>query len=334
MTYSEQFDSLGQFLLAVARAGMSPNDMDNRLRWSSAAGANESFPAEGGFAVPEDWASDLIAGVEDQSVLFALTDRQPITKGNTLKLPTVDERSRANGSRFGGLRLQWADETQQPAASQPKWRSVDLQLNKLTGNGVATSEIFDDVPALSAILARFFKLEGAVMIDDGIVRGPGAGQMLGVLNSGALITVPPESAQAAATVRAENVVKMFARLWAPGHRRAVWLFNQELAPQIFALGDMLTFVDGPHLLGLPLIAHESCSAPGAVGDLILCDASQYVVGEKPAEYAESLHVRFLSHEQVFRFNWRVAGQPGWTSPLTPLNGSNTSSPFVTLAART
>jgi hypothetical protein len=49
--------------------------------------------------------------------------------------------------------------------------------------------------------------------------------------------------------------------------------------------------------------------------------------------AVSVHVRFLYDEQVFKFTYRVDGQPIWSSALTPFKGSNTLSPFVALQTR-
>jgi hypothetical protein len=47
----------------------------------------------------------------------------------------------------------------------------------------------------------------------------------------------------------------------------------------------------------------------------------------------SVHVAFLTDESIFRFIYRVDGQPIWNAALTPFKGSNTLSPFVVLAAR-
>lgn len=329
--------SFEETIVAVAQAGISGRGHP-QLRWAAASGANEGIPAEGGFAVSGDTSQELIEGIDEWSTLYKETDRQPITVGNLLKMPTFDERDRAKGSRFGGLQLYWPNEAGTVTASQPTYRSVNLYLNKLMGTTYATSELFEDVPALAAILRRAFTLEAGTMIDEAIIAGPGAGQMLGILNSTALITVEPESGQAQSTVRSENILKMWARMFAPGQRRAIWLYNSELAPQIFSLNsgsqNLVTFGDsGPLLMGRPLLAHESCKAPNTVGDILLVDPTQYVIGERPPEMAESLMLRFIQHEAAFRFSWRIAGSPGWSSALTPLNGTNTVSPFVTLAAR-
>jgi HK97 family phage major capsid protein len=337
--YREEFATFDEFLIAVMRAGPRLSAyVDPRLRWANATGAEEVVPSDGGFLVPSDFTLGLLNGVETFATIYPDTDRQPITRGNKIKLPTWDERSRASGSRFGGLRLYRADEGGQVTASMPKLRSVDLYLDKLTGVSWATQEYFDDVPALRAILSRAFRMEAGTVVDSEIIDGSGtSGQMLGVLRSNALIEVEPESGQSPATVRAENVTKMWSRLWAPGQRRAKWLYNQEITSQLFAFADsgLVTFGhDGPRMLGAPLVAHESCKTAGSVGDLLLVVPDQYIIGEKPPEFAESLHVRFVEGpEACFRFIWRIAGHPAWSTPLTPMNGTQTVSPFVAIAAR-
>ena len=41
----------------------------------------------------------------------------------------------------------------------------------------------------------------------------------------------------------------------------------------------------------------------------------------------------MTDESVFRLVYRCDGQPLWSAALTPFKGSNTLSPFVTLAER-
>ena len=49
--------------------------------------------------------------------------------------------------------------------------------------------------------------------------------------------------------------------------------------------------------------------------------------------ASSMHVRFINDEMTFRFIFRVDGQPAWNKPVTPFKGTNTQSPFISLAVR-
>jgi HK97 family phage major capsid protein len=88
------------------------------------------------------------------------------------------------------------------------------------------------------------------------------------------------------------------------------------------------------LLGRPVIPVEYCATLGTPGDIILADFSQYVAADKGApQAASSIHVRFINDETTFRFVYRVDGQPAWKKALTPKNGTNTYSPFITLATR-
>ena len=69
-------------------------------------------------------------------------------------------------------------------------------------------------------------------------------------------------------------------------------------------------------------------------DIVLADLSQYLLIDKGGiSAASSIHVRFLYDENVFRFIYRVDGQPIWNAPITPYKGAGTLSPFVTLQAR-
>jgi HK97 family phage major capsid protein len=89
------------------------------------------------------------------------------------------------------------------------------------------------------------------------------------------------------------------------------------------------------LYGRPVTPIEQCSELGEVGDVIFADFSQYLMIEKGGiQQAESIHVYFLTNQRVFRFVYRVDGQPQWDTPLLSANGTTKRSPFVTLAQRT
>ena len=88
------------------------------------------------------------------------------------------------------------------------------------------------------------------------------------------------------------------------------------------------------LLGRPVIPVEYCPVLGTPGDIILADLSQYIVIDRGTPSTnQSIHVRYLSFEDTFRFTYRTDGQPVWKKPVTPKNGSNLQAPFTYLAAR-
>jgi len=79
---------------------------------------------------------------------------------------------------------------------------------------------------------------------------------------------------------------------------------------------------------------EQAETLGTVGDIILADLSEYMLIDKGGiKQAASIHVRFLYDEMTFRWTYRLDGQPIRNSALTPYKGSNTRSPFITLATR-
>ena len=88
------------------------------------------------------------------------------------------------------------------------------------------------------------------------------------------------------------------------------------------------------LFGRPVLPLEQCSAIGEVGDIVLADLGQYLMIDKGGvKQAQSIHVRFIYDESVFRFIYRCDGQPIWNKALTPYKGSASVSPFVALAKR-
>ena len=178
------------------------------------------------------------------------------------------------------------------------------------------------------------------------------GQALGILNSDCLVTVAPEGAQPAATIVYANIVNMFARLHPPSANSAIWMANMTCFPQLAQLnlavgtgGSVAWLPDGgisgkPYntLMGMPLILTEHCQALGTVGDIILCDWSQYLIGGKPGagiQTASSMHFYFNADKMAYRFVLGYDGQPWWRTTLQPKHGGAgaTMSPFIALDTR-
>lgn len=351
----EKFKSLGEQLQAVARAGMvgdTKGTTDSRLIWGAATGAGEAVPSEGGFLVQQDFSTTLLDLMHETGVILSRVRRIPISgNANGLKLPMVDEKSRVDGSRWGGVRGYWANEGDSVTASQPKFKSLELSLEKLMGLGYATDELLSDAVALEAVMSQAFTEEMTFKTEDAVINGTGAGQPLGILNSGAVVSIAKDSGQAAATITTTNVLQMFARLTRRSAPNAVWLVNQDTWPQLFQLtlgsGTAVVLlyrppgVDGPNvgapfgtLLGRPVLPVEYCATLGTVGDILLVDLMQYIMIDKGGvDAAQSMHVRFVNDEMTFRWIYRVDGQPAWSSPVTPYKGANTQSPFISLATR-
>ena len=340
----KRFASFGEQLMAAYRAATPGGQIDERLTNRAASGLNESTPSDGGFLVQQDFVTELLKRTYETGILASKVKKIPIsTNANGLKINAVDEDSRANGSRWGGVQTYWEGEADELAGSKPKFRQMELSLKKLTGLCYATDELLQDAAALESVIRQAFAEEFGFKIDDAILTGSGAGEPLGILASSAVVTVAKETNQTD-KITVENLIKMWNRLWSRSRSSAVWYINQELEPYLYTLkiGDKPVYIpagglsEKPYgtLFGRPVVPLEQCSAAGDVGDIILADVSQYLLIDKGGvKAASSIHVRFLYDENVFRFIYRVDGQPIWKRPLTPYKGSATVSPFVTLAKR-
>lgn len=340
----KRFSSFGEQLMAAYRAAMLGGKVDERLSTRAASGLNETTPSDGGFLVQQDFVTELLKRTYETGILASKVKKIPIsTNANGMKINAIDEDSRANGSRWGGVQTYWEGEADELTASKPKFRQMELSLKKLTGLCYATDELLQDAAALEAVIRQAFAEEFGFKIDDAILSGSGEGEPLGILNSGAIVTVAKEASQTD-TITVENLIKMWNRLWSRSRANAVWYINQELEPYLYTLkiGDKPVYIpagglsEKPYgtLFGRPVVPIEQCSAAGEVGDIILADIGQYLLIDKGGiKSASSIHVRFLYDENVFRFIYRVDGKPIWTKPLTPYKGSATVSPFVTLAKR-
>ena len=339
-----RFANFGEQLIAVYNAAQPNRPVIDERLLNTASGANESVPSDGGFLVQTDFATELLKNAYETGILAPKCKKIPIsTNANGLKINALDDSSRANGARWGGIQTYWENEADQLIASKPKFRTMDLSLKKLTGLCYATDELLQDASALQSVITQGFAEEFGFKIDDVILNGTGSGQPLGILNSPSLVTVEKENGQTD-KITVENLIKMWSRCWGRSRANAVWYINQELEPYLYTLtvGDKPVYIpagglsEKPYgtLFGRPVVPLEQCSAAGSVGDIILGDLSQYLLIDKGGiNAASSIHVRFLYDESVFRFIYRVDGQPIWNKPITPYKGSSTLSPFVTLAAR-
>lgn len=350
---SQGWKSFGEQLMAVRKFQITGGrEMDQRLIFGKAPlGMNETVPSEGGFLVDQDVSAALLERVHETGLLAPKCTHYPISGvANSIKIKVIDETSRALGSRYGGIQLYWVAEAGTISASKPKFKTINMTLEKIVGLYYATEEELQDVPFLERRCSDMFIKEFGFMIDDAIVNGTGSGQPLGILNAGCLVSQAAETGQVAATIVAENVIKMYSRMWPPSIPNGIWLVNINTYPQLWTMslavgtGGIPVFLPPNGISGTPygtLFARpiqpiEQAAGLGTVGDIIFCDLSQYLMIEKgPIKTDSSIHVAFLTDEQAFRFTYRLNGQPQDSSALTPYKGTaSTLSSFVALASRT
>ena len=342
------FESFGEQLITVAKSTKAirrGDSVDPRLLAAEAQGMSENVDADGGFAVAPEFASGILQRTYDLGQVSGRCFDMPMST-NRLVVNAVDEDSRVDGSRWGGIQAFWQYEAGLYTGTKPKFKQLEVVANKLTGLCYATDELLEDAAALQTYINTAFPDEFAFKLDDAILNGPGAGAPLGVLTSGSVIVVNKDAGQAAKTITTSNILNMWSRCYGRSRMNACWFINQDVEPQLYPLtlgsGTAVTLLYTPPkteggyglLMGRPVIPIEQAASLGTQGDILLGDFQQYMLAKKGGLRADvSMHVAFLTGEQAFRFMLRLDGQPMWKKPLTPKNGSNTLSPFVTLQAR-
>jgi HK97 family phage major capsid protein len=354
--------SLGEFFQDVAKASLR-GEKSARLNrhqqrsvanvkqvFGAASGLQEAVPSDGGFLVGSDFSQELIRSMyEDNTQLISRVRRMSVSaNSNGTKMYGVDETSRADGSRFGGVRGYWGAEAATITSSKPSFREIDLTLNKLFALVYSTDELLQDASMLESFIMDVVPKELNFKVQDAILNGDGAGKPLGILESPALVTVSKETGQDADTIEWENIKNMYRRLHARNRANAVWLANIDTLSELMGMempvgtggvpvwlpANQAQGMPNETLLGRPILYLEQSPTLGDKGDIVLADLSDYILIDKGGvQSAASMHVQFTTDEMAFRFIYRVDGQTMRNSAITPFKGSDTISSFVTLAAR-
>jgi HK97 family phage major capsid protein len=329
--------SFGHYLQAVHRAALNPSNTDPRLvdpklidpKIYAATGASSLVDADGHFLVQTQSAAGIREKMFSTGEILQRIDIQPIGPGfDSFQMYMVDEESRVAGSRFGGVRAYWVEAGGSITKSKPTFVRKTLKVKKVAGLVYADNELLEDAVALEGFIQRKLPEELKFVAEDAIYEGTGVGQPLGILNHACAVEVAKESGQPAATVLWKNI--------------------QKIEPQLFSMNQVVGTGGVPvylpasgaagspfaSLMGRPVIPVEYCATLGTVGDIMLCDWSQYgAIDKGGVQAASSMHVQFTTDEMAFRFTYRIDGSPAWTTTLTPFKGSNTQSPFIKLATR-
>lgn len=358
------FRHLGEQLIAIAHVSTpsTPRDLReqayNRLQEMhkrAPQGLSTLVDADGGYAIQNDIAAGIFSMAWDQGVFTSRCDSTPLsTNAQALKMLILKEDSRVRGSRWGGVTASWVQEAGAATASKPGLKQLIINVDKIMAVGYATDENLQDAAALGDLMVKGFTEEIAFELDNAVLYGTGVNQPLGILSSAckAVITVAIEAGQTLSgnPLDALNIIKMRKFMSPRSRAKACWFYNIDLEDQfpklklatgsssgqlVYMPAGGLTGSEYDLLYNRPLIPTEFNAAMGTVGDIIYCDFSYFKFVKKGDIQTESsIHVSFLTDEQVFKVKQRIGGKPVIEVPITPYKGSTQTSPFVALAART
>lgn len=344
------FKHLGDFAACVRAAAMRDDGAHGRLM--NAIGMGEGIGEDGGFLVPAEFRDAIMKLVEGEDSLLSMCDTSTTSRNAVTQ--NIDKTTPWGTA---GINVYWEGEGGGATAAGAKFEQTTLRLNKLFARVDVTDELLEDAPQLDNYLRVKAPEVMTSTINLAIVQGGGVGKPLGFMNSGALVTVATETSQPADTIFHRNLVKMMGRMYSRSWPRSTWLMHQD----VWAVLPLLSFSDvgkyastatgtqvpifippgalsaSPYgtLLGRPIMVLEAMETIGDLGDIALVDLSQYRAVTKAggARVDTSIHLKFDTDETVYRFIFRLAGAPWWSSTISPRDGSNTRSPFITLASR-
>lgn len=330
---------------------------DNRLvpLIVDAAGADEQSTISDpymGFLVPDVFMPDFLTVTPEQDPTIGRVRDVPM-QSKTVEFPARTDKNHAT-SATGGITVGRRTETQAAASSRMQTETVKLEATSLDALVYVTDELLQDSPlSVLALIQQAVRDEFVVKRLQEKIRGTGAGEPEGILNSPALVSVTRS-----ANALGGDLAEMRARCTNYGN--AIWICNHASYESIlravtFDEGDTPINVrflysagasipgtnvneslDRPEtLMGRPIYWSEYASAPASAGDIILADWSQYLYGTRVGgpQFASSMHVRFVNHEQTLRFTERTDGRGWWRSPVTPQQATTvTRSPFITIGS--
>jgi len=305
---------------------------------------------QGDFLIPVEYAAGILDFASQSNPFMQMASKYPL-KGNSFSLKYYKSKNRTSANFYGGVVSYWVEEGNAPTASDMQFGKIDFRLHDLAMLIAATNDMIEDAPeAVSGIINKSFGARLGYDLENVFLNGNGAGQPLGILNSGAKINQAKKTSQAAATIVSENLISMRNRLPNESKKNAVWIYASDAAvaiqnckigestfPAFIPAGALSANQTLDTVLGRPAYESEHLSsALGTSGDIILVDPTQYGVAYKGTftpSVESSAHLYFDSNKTAFRLVFRVDGQPLWDTYITPAQGSVTKSPIVTLETR-
>ena len=331
------FASLEDWTRAVIRA-QSGGVVDEALQRATSDGAVKAVLTGeeinlGGALIPEELAPTLFVPPTTHSSLWSMCTQWQM--GTSIRrVPAVYDKTHAAGAAPYGVKFKWRrDGTDRSSDQSP----IKLQQIRLDASGTveayfvtATSLVEDSAGAFADIFRMLFSQGLEWEMERVILRGLGAEEPLGVINANATLAVGRATAS---QITRPDIAEMLSRLLPACYGRSVWLFNPDAAEEIVDIDDSIASQDGDGftIAGRRAYPSEHCSALGSSGDLILMDPSAYFIGNRQMlDVQMSQHAGFPNYETHVRATARIAGQPGIVTPITPAQGTDTLSAFVSL----
>ena len=338
---------LGDFAQAVYAKEHNLTSIRGKSTENIVKALGESQGSTGGFLLYEEFKPELLKLIIEDQVVRPRAKIIPMAM-ETVLIPRIVDTTHAS-SIHGGIKGTWGAEAGALGSGDPAVGQVRLLAKKFSDYVTVSNELLMDSPiSVEALLSTLLR-EGLGFFEDAdFINGTGADRPVGVLASPALISTTRTTTS---HLKWADAVNLWSRIFPSSQKRAVWVYSPAAFADIAQFATVVgtggssvwisgagagnTAVDSPPmvLMGRPMICSEKVPTLGTAGDLGLYDFSYYLIGDRmQLSLTTSDQVAFATDQTAFRIIERLDGQPWIASALTPYNGGDTLSAFVTVAA--
>jgi HK97 family phage major capsid protein len=298
---------------------------------------------DGGYMLTPQYSSQLLT-VPDDSQFIADRCRN-IPAGDPPNAEMIFNAFDQTGSKgvYGGVAVYSGKEAANVTnLTTPKLLQVALKPEKMGAYWIVTEESTANTPQMGALMQPLVQGAIASYRDDKIQNGTGAGEFLGFAGCSAQLSIARKTAN---EINYIDTVNMLARVLTAGSGNYVWLCQRVgLLPQLMTMtngaGQLIWSenardgIPAPRLQGVPVFFNEISPALGTAGDLCLVNLDYYLRKQGMGAQLKSDNAmsNFLSGKETIKVTWYEDGKTWLTQPITLRDGTNTVSPFISLAA--
>lgn len=346
------------------------SDADHRLRtiygserkdWSEAPNGTErrtlaqNSGVTGGYTVPTDFYNQLMQVASESSLVRPRATVINMT-ADEITIPVLDQTtapSAGDSAFFGGMVFEWTADTDSKPETEPKFRQAKLSAHELSGYTLVNKTLLQNsAVSVEGLLRNLFGQGIAWTEDYAFLRGNGVGKPYGIVpwivaRSGAVTSARGSaSAISFANARSVWVKRLITR-----QGSTAWLLSKAAEDAFLNMTGTANTVVVPTsfvvtgtngsgaaqqpinyaLMGLPVLVTEKLPALNTLGDFMLADLSQYIIGNRGSmEIAASEHYEFRKNAIAYRVIHRVAGMPWMDDAVTLPDATTKVSPFVGL----
>ena len=330
--------SFGDFLMAVYRKDAK------RLNtvYKSIKDLGEGTGTSGGYLVPEEYSTNLLQTAHMNNQVLSRVQTIPVTLA-VGRWPALDQyitptAGSGQTATAAGVKTTPVDAGDTLTKTEPSFEMLEWRLHKVGGYTEVDNELIDDSPiSVEALLRGLFVVAIGAKNERNILRGSGAGEPLGILNSTAIVNVTPGTDN---SFTWPDVGNMYAKFRSAGGN-PVWVIHPSVWPDIMGMettnggavwqANLATNSSGQGLNGIPIITSEHLPQANSSGDVVLADLSGYLMWQRSGISIDfSEHAAFTADQGTWRFTQRTDGKPWLRHPITLADpqGSYQVSPFV------